>query len=1151
MQSTMIEFKKYIKELQSIPIDELTEHSKRFALETLLREVADTVVSKNIIKVLHEPKRKDNYGSPDFKIYTDSSIIGYLENKKIAENLDKVIESAQIKKYRELSPNILLTNYLDFIWIKDDNFQRETLCDASDLENKKFKPNENKIEKIKSILTNFFSQAPVGISTAKELALALAVRSKNLKDFLNDDLENQENLDEKTRLVGLFETFKSHIFSELTISEFSDAFAQMLVFGLFLAKLNADTKEINLYNAKRYIPQSFELIRELVGFLDELENENYKDIRWIIDETISIMNNLDLVELNKSLLFNKKVKDNENIETDPYIYFYETFLATYDNKLRKTKGVYYTPPQIVNFIVRSLNQVLTDTFKIENGFAQSEKVTVLDFATGTGTFLIEILKQIFETISGQNKAFKEMLIKEHVLKNIYGFEYLIAPYTIAHLKLSQFLKENNYELQNYERFQLFLTNTLEPIADIPPNLYTKALSAEGKLAQKVKDKPILVITGNPPYSGHSKNTGDWITNLLKGNDIWATKKIEKQANYYKVDGKPLGEKNPKWLQDDYVKFIRFAQYKIDRAGQGVVGIITNHSFLDNPTFRGMRQSLMQSFDQLYFIDLHGNSKKKEKTPDGNTDQNVFDIQQGVVISIFIKKQGIKKGVFHTDFWGSRKQKFDLCLDNSIETLDFTEIKPKTPFYLFVPQNEKLREQYEGFWSVKDIFKLSSVGVVTAKDNFVIDESKELLQKRFQNFKFSDRDKRLLHEKFSLKEKKNWDILEAWDSLTEETDLSKFIIPINYRIFDKRYIFYADKFIERKRFEVMQYFKNNNKALITTRQVSTGSFFHSFVSKCIFESSFVSNKTREISYAFQLYIYEKQKQNIFKKEEPKEAIIKYNKELKYNIEEYEKAVENLKRHEDFFALYKKPKKEDINIIEECRSIFEEQKTTYEKINQYYNGLIKETQTEIENDKQNNVEFLEDNIIKRPNFSDEFLKFIKQKYPNYTPEKILGYIYAILHSPTYRKKYIDFLKIDFPKIPYCGNEKTFEKLSALGTELIDFHLLDEIPQGNEYKNMGAYCGEGNNIVVKPEHTITKNKGEIQERLYINKNQYFDNIPKKVYEFYIGGYQVLNKYLKDRKGKELQMNEVLNIAKITKVVSFTIKQMKLIDNETNKWI
>jgi len=356
-------------------------------------------------------------------------------------------------------------------------------------------------------LTNFFSQAPIGISNAKDLALALAVRSKNLKDFLNEELikQNENDSTNDDFLFGLYKTFKNYIFKQLTVSEFSDAFAQMLVYGLFLAKLNADTQNVTLENAKRFIPQSFQLIKELVSFLDKLDNPDYSDTKWIIDETISIMNNLELIEIKKSLSY-KNPQGFQNLEglmeTDPYIYFYETFLAAYDSKLRKAKGVYYTPPQVVNFIIRAINDIIKTEFHIGSGLATPDIVTVLDFATGTGTFLIEILRQIFDSLPNDSASYKEMLIKDHILKNLYGFEYLIAPYTIAHIKLSQFLKENGYELKEKDRFQLFLTNTLEPIADIPPNIFIKALSNEGKLAQQVKDKPILVITGNPPYSGN-------------------------------------------------------------------------------------------------------------------------------------------------------------------------------------------------------------------------------------------------------------------------------------------------------------------------------------------------------------------------------------------------------------------------------------------------------------------------------------------------------------------------------------------------------------------------------------------------------------------------------------------------------------------------
>jgi len=464
----MIDFKQYIKELQCIPIDEITEHSKRFALETILRELASGCAAANTkINVLHEPKRKDNYGSPDFKIYSENSIIGYVENKKITENLDKILKTEQIKKYRELSQNLLITNYIEFVWIKGEMIQRETLCYLSDIENKKFKLDTEKTEKVEKLLVNFFSQAPEKISLPKDLALALAVRCKNLKDFINDELTRQNEQNENERLYDLYNAFKDNIFTELTISEFSDAFAQMLAYGLFLAGLNADTVKtghaLSLHNAKYYIPSSFQLIKELINFLDELEKPEYKETKWIIDETISIINNIQWFDLKQNLSFNKKVKDNENIETDPYIYFYETFLATYDYNLRKSKGVYYTPPQVVNFIVRAIDEILIKTFKLSKGFADRNKVTVLDFATGTGTFLLEVFKIVLENIPTESPEKRKMIIKDHILQNLYGFEYLIAPYTIAHLKLSQFLKENGYEFQEKDRLQVYLTNTLEPV----------------------------------------------------------------------------------------------------------------------------------------------------------------------------------------------------------------------------------------------------------------------------------------------------------------------------------------------------------------------------------------------------------------------------------------------------------------------------------------------------------------------------------------------------------------------------------------------------------------------------------------------------------------------------------------------------------------
>jgi len=1116
----MIDFKQYIKELQSIPVDEITEHSKRFALETILRELACGCAATNTYKinVLHEPKRKDNYGSPDFKIYSENSIIGYVENKKITENLDKILKSEQIKKYRELSQNLLITNYLEFVWIKGEMIQRETLCYLSDIENKKFKFDNEKAEKVEKLLLNFFSQAPEKISLPKDLALALAVRCKNLKDFINDELTRQDEQNEQDILHELYKAFKDNIFTELTISEFSDAFSQMITFGLYLAGLNADTKLISIKNAKDFIPSNFQLIKELYKFFDVLEKSEYKETKWIIDETISIINNIQWFDLKQNLSFNKKVKDNENIETDPYIYFYETFLATYDYKLRKSKGVYYTPPQVVNFIVRSIDEILINTFKLSNGFADRNKVTVLDFATGTGTFLLEVFKIILENIPSESPEKRKMIIQDHILKNLFGFEYLIAPYTIAHLKLSQFLKENGYEFQDNDRLQVFLTNTLEPVDKQIKVPFMPQLSKETQAAQEIKDKPILVITGNPPYSGHSKNNGVWIKNEIK--------------KYNFVDGKPLGEKNPKWLQDDYVKFIRFAQDKMDKAEQGIVGIITNHSFLDNPTFRGMRQSLMNTFDQMYFIDLHGNAKKKEKTPEGEKDQNVFDIEQGVCISLFIKKKGLKNGIFHTDFWGVRAQKYDICLQNSINSLDFSLLNPITPNYFFVPKTNPHAENYNKFYSIRDIFFHSNIGICSQRDSIAFQFTKEELMKIL--YDFNSKSVEVIQNEYDLKKDgRDWKVAYAKQNIQTIGIDDKFIKQLNYRLFDKRWSYYTDKskgFIAYPRYKTFKnLFLENNFALVLSRQLATNEFKHIFVSDLPFDQCFNSNLTKEGNYAFPLYL-ENSDNFIFN------SLDNIEKEFKNAENKY---LQHEKLYKNAVKLYKNLKNKnetDEQIFEEQQAAFEEIKTEFENIKNAYNS------------KSKNLDLNNKTIA---NFTIGFTKFIKSKYKKeFTPEQISGYIYAILHSETYRKKYSEFLKSDFPRILFTDSEQIFEKISVLGFELIEKHLMKKTFAFKELAELGNYPITGDNMVVKPEFKIIRIENKIHQRLYINKTQYFDTVPEDVYNFYIGGYQVLDKYLKDRKGRSIA-DELFHITEIIKTIYFTIEQMKKIDKETKDWI
>ena len=673
------DFEAYLRSLAATHVDEKTEHTDRAALETLLRQAADD--AEPGARVQHEPRRdKAGAGSPDFKVARADRIAGYVEVKQIDEDLAKVLKSAQIKKYRTLTDNLILTDYLDFVWIgADGGTKRERLAHADDLSTRRLALKPERAEAVRALFRGFFSATPARIGKGEELAVALARRAALLRDFLADELQHQVGENRGGRLLGLYDAFKTQLFhamkeNDFTIGNFADAFAQMLAYGLFLARLNAgSTETVTLDNVRTHIPGSFALIRELVRFLDEMNEDAYRDIRWVIAELLSIVNGLDLAAIHESLSFRARKatsrkaragseEEHRLFERDPFIYFYEDFLKAYDPAMRKGRGVYYTPPPVVNFIVRAIDDILKDSFGIEEGLAD-RKVTVLDFACGTGTFLLEVFERVFETIGGSEAGSADLIVREHLLKNLYGFEYLIAPYTIAHLKLSQYLKDKSHPLKGEERLQVFLTNTLEPVAPLL-NRMLPELSAEVKRAQDIKDKPILVITGNPPYSGHSKNNGKWITESI--------------AEYRKGFPELSKPGQGKWLQDDYVKFIRFAQMKMDAVDEGIVGIITNHSWLDNPTFKGMRKSLIESFDRIYVLDLHGNAKKKEKAPDGTKDENVFDIEQGVAISLFVKRPGLEKGVWHGDLRGLRLEKYKTVAKMDVTQSSFEEISPEAP-----------------------------------------------------------------------------------------------------------------------------------------------------------------------------------------------------------------------------------------------------------------------------------------------------------------------------------------------------------------------------------------------------------------------------------------------------------------------------------------
>ncbi|MFH1676293.1 MAG: DNA methyltransferase, partial [bacterium] len=719
----------YLKKIeQSLKREDSTEHTHRPALKALIELLGDGIVATN------EPKHIE-CGAPDLIVTRRGIPIGYVETKDIDKSLSKVEKSDQLKRYLEGLGNLILTDYLEFRWYVEGEHRLTTRLATVGTGNKLIR-DEDGIKQFENILNEFLQSRAPSIKGPKELAARMAGLARLIRDSIELALKRKGN---GGKLEDLLEGFRKVLLHDLTSDRFADMYAQTVAYGLFAARCNWEgkgdfTREHAAYDLPKTNPFLRKVFTELAGpDLDER-------VTWVVDDLAELLNRADIASILKD--FGKRTK-----QEDPVVHFYETFLSAYDPKMRESRGVYYTPEPVVSYIVRSVDHILKTDFNIPDGLADRSKITIpkkvydekkpgvthdvdeeyfkvliLDPAVGTGTFLHGVIDQIYWHLveQGQRGAWS-VYVSKYLLPRIFGFELLMAPYTVAHMKLGIQLKVLGYDFKSEERLGIYLTNTLEEANEIAGGpLFARWLVEEANAAVDVKlDMPILVVLGNPPYSGHSANTGIWIKKLLRGRD---TRFDEATENYFEVDGKPLGERNPKWLNDDYVKFIRFAQWRIERTGYGILAFISNHGYLDNPTFRGMRQSLMTTFDDIYILDLHGNSKKKEKCPDGSKDENVFDIQQGVAIGIFVKRKDSSKkaaSVKHADLWGLRDNKYIYLSESDINKTEFSSLAPSSPFYLFVPQNIDLRSEYEKWWKVSDAAPVNSVGIVTARDKLTI------------------------------------------------------------------------------------------------------------------------------------------------------------------------------------------------------------------------------------------------------------------------------------------------------------------------------------------------------------------------------------------------------------------------------------------------
>ncbi|MFP5955484.1 type ISP restriction/modification enzyme [Helicobacter pylori] len=783
-------------------------------------------------KIEHEPERKQG-SQPDFCVSYQGLNIGYIENKKVGTNLNQLLKSDQILKYLELNPNLMLTNYLNFMWVgKDENneplIKKEISIASPDELSKPLKPNPQTERDLIELFKSFFNYEAAPITNAKDFATHLSAPTKYLKDAL---IQYQKD----TQVSSIFKNFKEYLYEELSFEYFSDAFAQTLTYSLFLAKLNHPFEKINLDNVRSSIPKNFAVIREMADFLKKLDA--IKEIQWLLNEILSLINHVDMDSIIKDL----------NDDKDPYLHFYETFLSAYDPKLREKKGVYYTPDSVVKFIINALDSLLKTHFKDAplglKSALDNENIKLLDFATGTGTFLLEAFRKALEVRKTSDGGISTKEDKyQNLLKQFYGFEYLIAPYAIAHLNLSQAFKEEfKKPLKENDALQIILTNTLIQPSEIAAHRGLQPIfEKELKSAQEIKkDENILIITGNPPYSGASSNEGlfEWevkatygiepefqtieieknvkltdkiqtlLDNIQKQKESGskkALKNLKKLHSKYKLQK----EKNPKWLLDDYVKFMRFAQNKIESLGHGLFGFISNNAFLDNPTFRGLRRSLLECYDELYILNLHGNARKKEETPQGAKDENVFNIMQGVSINLFVKKvQTTKQKIYYYDVYGQRAEKYAFLAQNDLNSINWLELAPREPFYLLIPQETPLLEEYEQGFSVQDMFQVGSTGICSQRDHVVFHKDKESLLKLLKDF--STLEPSELRRVYNIKKDgRDWRLEYAIkDVKANANNLEEYIVSCQYRPFDFYYTYYTGKsksFIAYPRGEVFRH-----------------------------------------------------------------------------------------------------------------------------------------------------------------------------------------------------------------------------------------------------------------------------------------------------------------------------------------------------------
>ncbi len=1019
-------FKKYLKDLSEVALrGDAREESFYPVLATLLQEISEAT-GRSHVHVTTLPKPTDA-GNPDFRLWNGTDrIIGYIEAKKpTEERLDLIEGSDQLQRYRSTFPNLILTNFLEFRLYRNGERVETVLAGRPVVLNKLgMAPPLEKQEELLALLDRFLDFSLPRAYTAETLAIELAKRTRFMRNIVIQQLQEEQT--HPGSLTGFYEAFEKYLIGDLAPVDFADLYAQTITYGLFAARTRAENG-FNRRSAFDSIPHTIGVLRDLFRFISL--GDLPESLAWCVDDIAEVLAVADAPGILDRYY-------HEGKGSDPIVHFYETFLSQYDPAERERRGVYYTPDPVAGYIVRSLHALLKSVFDKPDGLA-SDGVTLLDPAAGTMTFVARAAQEsVTEFESKYGTGARDEFIRRHILKNFYAFELMMAPYAVGHLKMGFFLEELGHRLADHERICFYLTNTLdteELETSRLPGFFS--LAEESRLAGKVKkETAILVILGNPPYSGISSNMGKWITGLIE--------------DYKYVDGRHFGEKKH-WLQDDYVKFLRFAQWKIEQAGRGVVGMITNHGYLDNPTFRGMRQSLMQTFDAVYLLDLHGNSLKKETCPDGSADQNVFDIRQGVAIAFFVKR-GKKKNsdavVYHAHVWGLRETKYAWLDVHNLEDTEWSELKPTSPFYLFVPRDNTLEAVYQQFPSIPDIFPVNSVGIVTARDKLTIGWTAEEIWQRVRLF--SQMDIELARETYHLrKDVRDWKVCLAQNDLLNSGPSREKICPVLYRPFDVRYTYYTGQsrgFIGQPQKHVMSHMlAGENWAIAVGRAGQV-------IGSPDWDIAFVTTQMTE-----------------------------------FNL--YRRGGNNL------FPLYLYPNTDRGELFAHLESA----------------------------ERQSNLD-------------PKLLASLAAAYGHEpAPEEIFRYIYAVLYAPAYRERYAEFLRMDFPRIPFTSDGALFLKMAQLGERLTGLHLLksDELnPPTCRFE------GQGDNRIGKGKKEGLR-YDPAEQGVYINAAQHFAPVLESVWNYRIGGYQVCEKWLKDRRERRLDLDDIRTYCRIVTALKRTI--------------